>query len=986
MGIQNTGRVNVARIRCVALMAASSSVVLLGASGAHAQAQGAAAKPAEGATLGEIVVTASRINQAGFTAPTPTTVITTQAIQQVAQPNLFTVIAELPALQGSTGVANGFQNGNTSIGSNGLSSLNMRGLGTIRTLSLLDGQRVVGAYFTGVTDVSLFPQLLIQRVDVVTGGASASWGSDAISGVVNFVTDKHLDGFKSNVQYGQSTYGDAQGAVVQAAVGHAFMNDRLHLEASAEYYNDTGVGAPYFGGKMPSGRPDNYRSGNTSYAFGANPAGAPQYYYYPYNTQDISYGAYGLITAGPLQGTAFSANGATYPFQYGGSGVPAKGSTAAVNGCVGAICQGGEMSNWYFTPTTADPLRRGMGYGRIGFDLLPNVEIYSTLTYADVNSRNQPLAAPRKPGLTIQCSNPFLPSSVVAACAANKITSFLFGTENQDVPGFETIYTGRQLRRFVLGSDGSFNFAGKPISFDTYYEHGESYVDVEISNMTLTPHYNAAINPVLSNGQIVCNGAAAQASGCVPWNVFGYVQNSAAAWNYLAPAHGPFQHTLLKQDAFSASFNMTPFKDWAGDVSLAAGGEWRREFYKVRADPYGNGVDGGSPNSANYPADPTLSTAGANWFAGNYHNGGGEYSVGEAFVELGVPLWDAEAFGKANLNVAGRWTDYSTSGTVYTWKAGGTWDTPLEGLRIRGVHSRDIRAPNLSELFAAPITQSATLLDRANKNANVQLNVQTIGNPALKPEISDNNEIGVVYQPKWLRGLSLSLDYFDINVQGAISTLSAQQEIDLCYNGNQAMCSNVKLTGKLGTPDFPFVLVQPFNLASLKTNGIDLEASYRFNLDRWHVPGSMTLRGLATRTLGYVSNPGISGQIIQQFAGDNAADTPYWKANLAETWANGPLSLNVTERVISDGKINPNYIECQAPNCPVSTIQNPTINFNRIPGAVYVDLGGSYQWNKATQFYFKLDNLFNYRVPPFGSSTIYDMIGRTWRIGARFTH
>src|SRR5262249_19852183 len=151
--------------------------------------------------------------------------------------------------------------------------------------------------------------------------------------------------------------------------------------------------------------------------------------------------------------------------------------------------------------------------------------------------------------------------------------------------------------------------------------------------------------------------------------------------------------------------NGDPFSLWAGPVSFAFGAEYRKEAYRVTADPYGNGVTADSPNSAVYPADPLLnSTLGGNWYAGNYHNGNGAYHVKEAFVETTLPFLDSASAGKATLNLAGRYTDYSTSGTVYTWKVGSTWRTPYEPLRLRAVFSRDVRAPNLSELFAAPIS------------------------------------------------------------------------------------------------------------------------------------------------------------------------------------------------------------------------------------------------------------------------------------------
>jgi outer membrane receptor protein involved in Fe transport len=274
----------------------------------------------------------------------------------------------------------------------------------------------------------------------------------------------------------------------------------------------------------------------------------------------------------------------------------------------------------------------------------------------------------------------------------------------------------------------------------------------------------------------------------------------------------------------------------------------------------------------------------------------------------------------------------------------------------------------------------------------VQILNDAIGNPALKPEIADTTEIGLVYRPHWAPGLDVSFDYYDITVNQAISSLTNQQIVDLCYNGNTAYCKDVSLGGVQGTASAPYVIVQPFNLASLTTHGFDIEASYRFNLNQYGVPGSFTLRGLATHIISYISNPGIAGQIVQQYAGDNgtggsAGDigTPYWKAYIPESWTVGPATLTLTERVISDGLINPNYITCTA-SCPAPTVQNPTTNFNHIPGAVYLDIGGSYDLNKQSQVYFKVDNLTNYRIPPFASPTIYDVIGTMFHVGFRYTH
>ena len=214
----------------------AGGVAMLALSAGAAMAQQAA--PAQQG-VEQVVVSSTRLQNAGFDAPTPTTVMSAADLEKQAQPNIFEAVTQLPALEGSSGVT--YNTGSTTTGLQGLSALNLRGLGIIRTLTLIDGQRIVPANPNGAVDVSQMPQLLIQRVDVVTGGASASWGSDAVAGVVNFVTDKHFEGFKFNASGGMSTYGDDGTAVMQMAAGTSLMGGRLHMEMAAEYQSAAGV-------------------------------------------------------------------------------------------------------------------------------------------------------------------------------------------------------------------------------------------------------------------------------------------------------------------------------------------------------------------------------------------------------------------------------------------------------------------------------------------------------------------------------------------------------------------------------------------------------------------------------------------------------------------------------------------------------------------------------------------------------------------------
>ncbi|WP_243645622.1 TonB-dependent receptor [Sphingomonas sp. PP-CE-1G-424] len=934
---------------------------------------------AEPASSADIVVTGSRITTGGFTAPTPTTVIDANAIAANAQPNVFTTIAQLPSLQGSTGTSTGTFS--TSSGTQGLSSFSLRGVGAIRTLTLIDGQRVVGANVTGVPDVSLFPQLLIKRVDVVNGGASASYGSDAVGGVVNFITDTRFKGVKGNVQGGITTYGDNEQVLLQLAAGTSLLDDRLHIVASTEYAHENGIGGGDFGTELSGGR-DWFRQSTLINRNVLND-GSPQYQFRDF-AQSYNYTKFGLITAGPLQGTAFDQAGNPFQFQYGSNGTPARDAAGNVNGCLPGFCIGGDLSgNVDAGRSLQSRLQRVNNYGRIGFDWAPDNEIYFTANIGQVKTNNQPVGGQNRPNLTIQCANPFVPASVQAACTTAGITNFQYGTSNAAL-GNTQVYTDRRQYRFVAGAKGRQSVAGSDWTYDMYYEHGTNYSNIDVNNVLLSNRFNQAINATTINGAIVCADPIARANGCQPLNIFGG-NPSQGALGYIMPDKGPYQRTRQTQDVVSVNFSGSPFSLWAGPVSFAFGSEFRHEFYTVRADPYGAGT-GATPNTPDYPADPTLLAGGNNWYAGNYKNGSGAYSVKEAFVETDVPILNSKGTGRATINGAIRATDYSTSGTVWAWKLGGTWDLPVDGLRLRGVTSRDVRAPNLSELFAAPVTTTLPGFFDPFRNVNVLAIQNTIGNTALTPEIARNTTAGIAFSgSSWLPGLSLSVDYYHIKIKDVISSLGAADIVNLCFqNILPESCGAFNLNNPAG-PNF--INVQAFNLASIDTEGLDIEASYRWRRPLG-LPGSFTLRALATNIRKFVTDTGLPGTIPNDTAGVNIGSTPEWKWLATQTYANDDFSLLLQERWFSDGVLGHQYVQCSPGNCPASTNNHPTIDRNFIPGAFYMDVGGTYNLTKQVTGYFKVDNVFDKdpaRSPYFVNPQLYDVYGRTFRVGVRFS-
>ena len=1054
--------VSLAKMR--ARLTGSAAILALSAGGAMAQ-QG----------VEQVVVSSTRLQSAGFDAPTPTTVVSAADLEAQAKPNIFDTLTDLPALQGSSGV--GYNTNSTSNGLLGLSALALRALSPLRTLVLLDSQRVVGSNFNGVVDVSEMPQMLIQRVDVVTGGASASWGSDAVAGVINFVTDKKFEGFKMHAQAGLSAYGDMGTVTFQAAAGTSFAGGRGHFETAGEYSYSDGLLPRYpitqSFGALPQnigGRPLSRLSGTADWGVGRAPAGQPRLIYAPL-VQSTGGHNYGMITSGANAYTGFDANGKTFKFALAGNcfvnaAGTLQGSIPTGNGgnCLGTPSSPGDQSNHSFISGLRMPLTRGDIYARLSYDLTPDTEIYATINYGAARTQNTPAGGGNGKSITLKCDNAYLPSTglyaSVAACnAANPGGSFSFGSGWENIPWDQQVFFMRTTRRYVVGGDGTFDLFDKVWNWSSYFQHGESGAGLHIQNMILsnspvdaaqsTPgrvvtngnlsRFNQAADSVLNSaGQPVCRNTIAQAYGCVPYNPFGGTF-SPGQFAYIANQNGPGGTTIgptavetVRQEAFSFIVNGSPIEDWAGPVAVAAGYEYREEHYSQRADPYAAGISASTPPTVNEPCtdpfvDCGLSAVGSlgAYSAGNYHNGRGTYHVNEVFLELGVPLLNDTFWGKIDLDLGGRHARYSTAGDANTWKVGLTWETPIPGVRLRALQSRDIRAPNLSELFAPVTGLNAGFTNRVTGQTNqneLQINE---GNRLLKPEKSQTTEVGIVWQPDFIPGFQLSVDYFRIGIKGFVNALSVQQVEDQCivqgdlnYCGQDAITTangvNQSLANPGGPPGPGFIgtvpnqvtniHAKPFNAASVVTDGMDIEASYQFDLEEYDVPGNFTLRSLASHVSKYIFDTGIPGtQRNVELAGwlsNNLQGQTYsqtggtvmtWKLEETQSYQNDIWGFTLTERWYADGTSqNKNTIVCAPGTCPVDTIQSPTINFDKVDAVLYLDVGVTWNVSDKTQLYTKIDNVTNLMPPDWGSQTaansIYDVVGRMYRIGVRFNN
>jgi len=922
------------------------------------------------AQVEEIVVTGSHIIRDGYEAPSPLTVVTLDQIEDGAREDLAAYIALMPAT-----VANFTPQANTvssGPGLAGVNAINLRSMGTVRTLVLLDGRRGVATATDGTIDVSEFPQELISRVDVVTGGGSAAYGSDAIAGVVNFILDKNYTGVKGSIEGGVTTYGDDRNWKVNLTAGTSFANDRGHFLIS-------GSAAVRDGIKNQAESREWNRLGWTLFR---NPAyntntnfTVPEYLALP-GAAVWAMSEGGVITNTALKGMEFGPGGV--PFQYN------FGSLTSGNVSLG----GDWKSRVSLRVGTLDPSsKRQSLYTRTSYDVTDNINVFAEVSWAtSVAQINN--ATPNLQNLTIKADNAFIPASVRARMTALGISSFTISKAYSDfntAPGNETLGTNiivRTLNRYTVGANGNFDAANTNWKWDVYAHTGVTHVSQKFYNAIILENNLRAIDAVVSptTGAIVCRSTLTNpTNGCVPYNLMTRSENSQAAINYIAGTTQLNQDITQKNVAGTVSGE--PFSLWAGAVSVAAGVEWRKEKISGVSNALAAAF---ATNAANY--QPTF----------------GQQTISEGFLETVVPLAKEQAWAQSlDLNAAVRFTNYSLSGFGTSYKVGATYQ-PINDLRFRATRSHDFRAPNLGELFSGGTTQAFQVNDPFLGGQQVSGFNRITGNPDLEPEKSDSTQVGVVFQPSFLPGFSASVDYWDIKINKVINTTPVLLTLNNCFLGLQAFC------GAVSRPDGVLnIRIQPFNLDGQHRNGLDFEAGYQFAMgdivDSWG--GNVELRVLATRHIKAVVDgiPGSGtppvdyvGSLVGNTTNNAPTGVPTWVYTTTLTYNYDPIRVTLTGRGMSGGTFDNTYIGCTSA-CPRSTLGNPTLSLNHVRGMFYVDAAVNYKVNDNATLFFAVKNLANLDPPPYmnlsyansptyvpANIMFHDSIGRTFRAGLRF--
>ena len=867
-----------------------------------------------------IIVSSSRIDAEGFDAPTPTVHLDQGALSVGGRPNVAAALNDLPQFRATTSPQT--TGTNTSAGQ---APVDLRGLGNNRTLVLMDGRR-----FSSENDLNTVPSIMIKGLDVVTGGASAAWGSGAVAGVVNIQIDNEFEGLVLGGSAGLSTsYGDDFEYRFEGKFGTSFDGGRGHFVIGGEYYDSDGV--------IP--KVDRPRIGRW-----ANFNGAV--------TPDVGYAnmAYGgLITSGVLAGQAFNADGSLRPYDYG----YAQGGNFSAGG------EGPSNDDW--SPLVT-PQRRYSALASLTYEITPSIQVtaqvrhsrmYNDYIWFGDNIQGDVLGANPNPGEErgqfISVDNAFLSQGIRDQLVAAGEDGFYMGRANRDL-SYSSIDFERKTTQATLAFDGTFS---NGFRWSAYYSHGEYQNNIDTPGFLLTENFANAVDAVQDgNGNIVC---ASGAPGCVPVNLFGYGAPSDAAIDYVTGT--PSMRSKTKLDVGGVSLRGEPISLPAGDVSFSVGGEIRHESINQTV---------GDLDAAN--AFTTFSFSALS----------GGYTVSEGFAEVAVPLiYNTPLLQQLNLNAAARYSHYSTTGGIWSWKIGATNEF-FPGFVGRVTRSRDIRSANLSELYTQQTTGYNTIQNpfRTDPNTGRPLSEYVLsnggGNPDLAPEKANTWTVGATYTPPAVPGLNLSLDYYHIYIDNVIDTIASQDVVTRCFNGNQALCDRIDFGANNSIQRTVSTYV---NLANYKTDGIDGQVDYKLPIYKLGFDGNgqlhFNVKGTwvnsltiddGESTIEYVRSQGYA-------FGDGV---PKWRVNATVGYESEGISGLVRARYLSPGDYNSSL----------------NISNNHIGSYTYFDGQLSFNVKNASgpdmEMYINASNIFN-KKPPYGSlySPYYDVIGRFVSVGAR---
>lgn len=898
-----------------------------------------------------IVVTGSRIPRPDVESNSPVNVIGEDEIQLSATNETEQLLNSMPQF-----VA-GFGSQSNNPG-NGTATVNLRNLGTVRTLVLMNGRRIVGSGEDGVVDINMIPPALISRVDIVTGGASAVYGSDAMAGVVNFIMRDDFEGLEVGGSAGISSRGDSARYNIDLTVGGNFADGRGNIVFYANYFDRA-----------------------QTFAAARDHASL-------FLVDAVQDGRGVLVPGGNAvtpQGTIFSPSlvGLTDPF---GNVIGPQGIFFAEEGW-----RAYTTSDGYNDRPTSNlqlPMQRIQAAVLGHYNVTDDIDFFWEGTYARTRVNSTLGALPMSssgfiPGFQLDLRNPYLPDTLRDFLSVN-----LDPDGDNLVPlninrrvlesGSRTSDQTRDFWRAVAGLRGGLT---DRLNWEVYLNHGENDLTDEQGGGVLIDNFAAMFLTDPSDPYSCANGD----PKCVVINPFGLGALTKEMVDYYNV--DLVNHTRVRQTQIGGTISGSLFSLPAGDVGIAVGVEYRKESARFQPDQL---YVLGEAISRSAGLQPT----------------GGSYDVAEAFGELYVPiLANRPGFELLAFEGGIRVSHYSTAGSVVSYKMGGEY-SPFRGLKFRGLYQRAVRAPNITELYSgatntAPLatdfcnaTPNRTAAERSFclelgvpaalidvfQQENVQIRAITGGNPDLFEETSDTWSVGAVIRPDFIPNLQITVDYYNIKITDAIALFGGglQPTINAC-RANLSLSNPFCVPLQTRTPDGQLqdVPLLNQNIAELTASGIDFRLDYRHGIGRY---GELSyfLAGAYLFENETTSSPVLNPIDCAGYIGGGSCGSanPHWRFSQRLTWELDEYQISLRHRFVGsakDGRIAAAIATGSPP---------PLLAVPKTPNMHYFDLSASVRVSDRFRLYGTVDNLFD-RDPPFQlyERQTYDAIGRRFTIG-----
>ncbi|MFK4870592.1 TonB-dependent receptor domain-containing protein [Novosphingobium sp. ZW T3_23] len=911
-----------------------------------------------------IVVTGSRIPQDSARTAMPLRVIDMEVGLRAGRTTAYDVLTREPAVAVGIGLGNAFGQGWDA----GVSSVSLRGLGTARSLTLIDGmRRVSGSARSSAVDITMIPAAMIERMEIITGGATAIYGADAVTGAINILTKKRLEGLNLSATQGISQEGDASETSLSLSTGTTFAHRRGSLALGMTYSR---IAPLDYAQRYPTYIRSIANPANT----GAND-GIPdqitipdfRQIYFSYQPSFYFAGQSWIVDGGTPRPAHYDETYYPGHFSYG---------------------NGGDGRNLRDT----DQLRGGLdslaALGRLDYELTDSITYRA---YADFGASNYRGTAgfPRHRddsrtmwfngagGSVAYLDNPFLPPALRDFMVANGLSRLDIERTYGNFPVMREYHRRRSL---TVGQqlEGPL---GDSFHWQVSQQYGRTVDNVRTTDIPYVSHWLAARDVITDpqTGLPACRDPVAREQGCEPLDIFSLAPPSAALSDYVLGMRR--ERRVNTQSIWGLDIDGAPLQLPQGPLMAVLGLEHRRETLHTRDDPlaaseYAYGGSG-------YTVHPNLDAA---------------FSVWELFAEAKAPvLRDLPLARSVDLEAAYRLSRYSSVGATGTWKLGGTW-TPIRGLMLRAMRSRSVRVPNFGELYEVPISrQSGSITDpceaadyfqSATRSANckalgilVPLGdfkvgpvITTRGNPDLRPETSNSLTLGAVVSPATLPGFELTLDYWNIDIRDAITQFSYTTILNLCVDLptiDNIFCDAIARSSVDGRVNS--VSTSQVNAQRLTARGIDFGMRYHGRLGA----GKIGIEANGTYLLQQLveSTPGVTTGNVR-YAGDS--EHPRIQATARVVWEIGRLIAQTDLRFLGASRYE------------INAESGEVFDRYAISAHAYADVSISYRLDDGLTASLGVRNLTGIDPPQiypvYKDTTIYDQVGRYFFMTISFRH